>query len=86
MIFIMPIVIFLVSKLYYFKKEKPKNLIKESFLVGLYRMILAVVLDIVILVYGFGIGWNLFLKASWTMPIGYLEYIVFCIIGALIKK
>jgi uncharacterized RDD family membrane protein YckC len=31
MIFIMPIVIFLVSKLYYFKKEKPKNLSKNHF-------------------------------------------------------
>lgn len=86
MIFIIPIVVFLVSKFYYFKEEKPEELLKESFFVGFYWMVLAIVLDTIILVYGLGKGLDYFMKANWTMSIGYLEIILFCIVGAFGKK
>jgi len=84
-ILVVPIIVFLVSKFYYFKVEAPVELMKEAFLVGLYWMIVAIFFDIVFVVYGSGVGWDFFLQAEWTLPVLYTEIVVFTIIGAIKK-
>ena len=85
MLMVMPVVIFMVSRLLSFRhfRARKNNPIREGLAVGICWMLMAIALDIIILVYGFGIGWDFFAKANWTLPVGYLEYVVFCVAGAL---
>ncbi len=88
LLIIVPIGVYLLSRFYYFKKEEPKEAIKEGFLVGLYWMIAVIIVDVILV--GFIIepelGLDFILKADWKLLIVYLLIPVFSIIGALTKK
>jgi hypothetical protein len=85
MLLIMPFVIFLIAKYLYFNKIKVRQRIEGLYL-GIYWLVIAILLDIIILVYGFNIGWNYFLKANWTMPVGYAEYVIFAFLAGYFSK
>ena len=83
-IFLFPIVIFLYSKFLYFRKDETEASMKEGFYVGLYWLILAIVYDIIIVVYVLGVGWDFL--SNWVLIIHYIELVVFTILGALTEK
>ena len=83
-IFFFPIVIFLYSKFVYFRKEDKEAPIKEGFLVGLYWLVIAIIYDIILVVYILGVGWELF--SSWALIIHYAEIVVFTVLGAFTEK
>ena len=83
-IFIIPFVIFLYSKFVYFRKEDTEASIKEGFLVGLCWLIIAIIGDIIIVVYIFGAGWQFF--SNWVQYVLYAEIVVCTILGALTEK
>jgi len=83
-IFFFPIVIFLYSKFVYFRREDTEAPIKEGFLVGLYWSVIAIIYDIILVVYILGVGWELF--SSWALIIHYVEIVVFTFISALTEK
>jgi hypothetical protein len=85
MLLIMPFIIFLIAKYFYFNKIKIGQKIEGLYL-GAYWLAIALILDVIILVYGFNIGWNYFLKANWTMPAGYAEYIIFAFFAGYLSK
>ncbi len=84
-IFIIPIVVYLFSKFFYFRKLEPEKRILKGLLLGLYWLASTIVLDIILVVYGAGVGWVFFTEASWTLLVLYLEIISFSIVGALKK-
>ena len=75
--------VYILSRFYYFKKEKPKEALKEGFLVGLYWLIVIIILDVII--WG-GLGLDFILKADWKLLIAYLLIPVSFTIGALTRK
>lgn len=79
-----PIVIFLYAKFVYFRKEDTVASMKEGFLVGLYWLVLAIIYDIILVVYILGVGWELF--SSWVLIIHYAEIVVFTVLGSLTEK
>lgn len=81
---IFPFVVFFLSKFVYFRKEDTEASINEGFLVGLYWSIIAIIYDIILVVYILGIGWILF--ASWVLWVHYAEIVIFTILGALTEK
>ena len=83
-IFIIPFVVFLYSKFVYFRKEDTEASIKEGFLVGLCWLIIAIIGDIILVVYIMGFGWKLF--SSWMQYVLYAEIVVCTILGALTEK
>ena len=83
-IIIFPLVIFLYSKFVYFRKEDIQAPIKEGFLVGLYWLIIAIIYDIIVLVYILGVGWEVF--SSWVLIVHYVELVVFTVLGPLTEK
>jgi hypothetical protein len=85
MLLIMPFGIFIVAKYLYFNRVKVRQRIEGLYL-GIYWLVIAILLDIIILVYGFNIGWNYFLKANWTMPVGYAEYVIFAFLAGYFSK
>jgi len=82
------ILVYLLSRFYYFKKEEPKEAVKEGFLVGLYWMIATIILDVILVGFIFvpELGLDFILKADWKLLIAYLLIPVFFIIGALTRK
>jgi hypothetical protein len=85
MLLIMPFVIFLIAKYLYFNKIKVRQRIEGLYL-GIYWLVIAILLDIIILFYGFNIGWNYFLKANWTMPFRYADYVIFAFLASYFSK
>ena len=83
-IFLFPIIIFLYAKFVYFRKEDTVASMKEGFLVGLYWLVLAIIYDIILVVYILGVGWELF--SSWALIVHYAELLVFTVLGALTEK
>ena len=82
--FFFPIVIFLYSKFIYFRREDTEAPIKEGFLVGLYWSVIAIIYDIILVVYILGVGWEFF--SSWALLVHYAEIVVFTVLGALTEK
>ena len=82
-IFFFPIVIFLYSKFVYFRREDTEAPIKEGFLVGLYWLIIAIIYDVIVVVYVLGVGWEFL--SSWALIVHYIELVVSTVIGALTK-
>lgn len=80
---IMPLVILGVA-LFYLKKTRAT--VTKGLILGAYWMLLALLLDIIIIVYGLGVGWDFFLNSSWTLILGYSEYIIFGGVAPLIKR
>ncbi|MEM5814576.1 MAG: hypothetical protein QXD77_02060, partial [Candidatus Aenigmatarchaeota archaeon] len=78
-------VAYLVASFFYFKK-KPKEPLKEGFLLGLVFAVLSIVIEIPVMVYGFAAqtGWAWF--AQWNLWAGYALGIVACIVAAKMKK
>ena len=66
------ILTFLISKEYYFKGAKISNPIKEGLMLGIVLVVVAVLIDIPVMVYGFAAqsGWNYFMM--WHLQLGYL--------------
>ena len=83
-IFLFPIIIFLYAKYLYFRKEDKEAPMKEGILVGLYWLVLAIIYDIILVVYILGIGWELF--SSWALIVHYIELVVFTVLGAFTEK
>ena len=83
-IFLFPIVIIFYSKFAYFRREDTVASMKEGFLVGLYWLILAIIYDIIVVVYILGIGWEFL--SSWALIVHYVELVVFTALGALTEK
>ena len=79
-IFLFPIIIFLYAKYLYFRKEDTEAPMKEGILVGLYWLVLAIIYDIILVVYILGVGWELF--SSWALIIHYAELFIFTVFGA----
>lgn len=75
----------LISKEYYFKGLKITNPIKEGFMLGLILVVIAILIDIPVMVYGFATdGWNYFM--SWDIIIGYILTLFIPIIPAYKAK
>ncbi len=83
-LFFFPIIIFLYSKFVYFRREDTEASMKEGSLVGLYWSVIAIIYDIILVVYILGVGWELF--SSWDLIIHYAEIVVFTVLGALTEK
>ena len=80
------ILTFLISKEYYFKGAKISNPIKEGLMLGIVLVIVAVLIDIPVMVYGFAsqVGWNYFMY--WHLQLGYLLTLVIPILVAYKSK
>lgn len=80
------ILTFLISKEYYFKGAKVSNPIKEGLMLGIVLVIVAVLIDIPVMVYGFAAqsGWNYFMM--WHLLLGYLLTLVIPILVAYKSK
>ena len=76
------IVLFLLVKYYYFK-QKPENPIKIGLTLGTLLAIITFIIEVPLLVYGFGIGWGHY--QIWYVWIQYLLVIISPIIAAIMK-
>jgi hypothetical protein len=76
------IVIFLLVKYYYFK-QKPENPMNIGLTLGILLAIITFILEVPILVYGFGMGWEHYHR--WYVWIQYLVVIISPIIAAIMK-
>ena len=88
MLFIMPLVIYPIARFSTLRGLEARLPMRcwEGFKTGLAWMLLAILLDTLILVYGFGIGWDFFLKADWTLPAGYAEYVLSVTLASIFVK
>jgi uncharacterized membrane protein (DUF441 family) len=77
---------FLISREYYFKGVKVSSPIKEGFMFGIVLVIVAVLIDIPVMVYGFAAqsGWNYFMY--WHLQLGYLLTLIVPILVAYRTK
>ena len=76
------IVIFLLTRYYYFR-QKPKNPLINGVLLGILLATITFIIEIPLIVYGFGMGWEIYL--FWIVWIQYLLVIIAPIIAALTK-
>ena len=76
------VAIFLLTRYYYFR-QKPKNPLIEGLLLGILLAIITFIIEIPLIVYGFGMGWEIYL--FWIVWVQYLLVIVSPIIAALTK-
>lgn len=76
------IVIFLLTRLYHFR-QKPKNPLKAGVTLGLLLATITFLIEIPLIVYGFGIGWKIYL--FWMTWIHYSLVILSSITAALTK-
>ena len=76
------IAIFLLARYYYFR-QKPKNPLIDGLLLGVLLAIITFIIEILLLVYGFGMGWEIYL--FWIVWIQYLVVIISPIIAALTR-
>ena len=86
MVVISSVTVFLVVKEYYFKGMKFKNPLKEGLMLGIAMTVLAVLIDVVVMVYGFAsdVGWGYFM--SWHLVLGYLLGVVIPVLVAYRMK
>lgn len=70
------IVLYLISKEYYFKGMKVKDPLKEGLMFGIFITAIIFLIEIPVMVYGFAAdkGWNYF--TGWHLLLGYLLNIV----------
>lgn len=85
-IFVIPIVTVTLAKYLYLDKVKPGFPAREGVLLGAYWLILVLILDVIVIVVGFGAGSEYFTEANWTMPVGYAEFVVAGYIAGLTAK
>ena len=80
------VVMFLISKEYYFKGMKVSNPFKEGLIFGIVVTVIIFLLEVLVMVYGFAsnVGWNYFL--NWHLILGYLLNIVIPILVAYKSK
>lgn len=80
------ILTFLISKEYYFKGAKVSSPIKEGLMLGIVLVVVAVLIDIPVMVYGFAAqsGWNYFMY--WHLQLGYLLTLVVPVLVAYKSK
>ena len=76
------ITIFLLTRYYYFR-QKPKNPLTEGLLLGIILAAITFIIEITLIVYGFGMGWEIY--QFWIIWIQYPLVIVSAIIAALTK-
>ena len=76
------VAIFLLTRYYYFR-QKPKNPLIDGLLLGILLAIITFIIEIPLIVYGFGMGWEIYL--FWIVWVQYLLVIVSPIIAALTK-
>ena len=76
------ITIFLLTRYYYFR-QKPKNPLTEGLLLGIILAAITFIIEIKLIVYGFGMGWEIY--QFWIIWIQYPLVIVSAIIAALTK-
>jgi hypothetical protein len=74
--------IFLLTRYYYFRR-KPKNPIADGLILGILLAAITFIIEIVLVVYGFGMGWEIY--QFWTIWIQYPLIIISPIIAALTK-
>ncbi len=83
----MPLPIFLLSWRLFSRHGKRHGKRRDRVVCGLEAgivwMIMAILLDILIIVFIFGVGMSFFSNASWTLVAGYLEYPAFSLLGSL---
>ena len=76
------IVIFLLTRYYYFR-QKPKNPLTDGLLLGILLVAFTFLLEISLIVYGFGMGWGIY--QFWIIWIQYPLVLISPIIAALTK-
>ena len=76
------IAIFLLTRYYYFR-QKPKNPLTDGLLLGILLVAITFIIDISLIVYGFGMGWGIYL--FWIIWIQYPVVLISAIIAALTK-
>ena len=76
------ITIFLLTRYYYFR-QKPKNPLTEGLLLGILLAAITFIIEITLIVYGFGMGWGIY--QFWIIWIQYPLVIVSATIAALTK-
>ncbi len=74
--------IFLLTRHYYFG-EKPKHPLKDGFLLGILIALITFIIEILLVVYGYGMGWGIFL--FWNVWFQYFLVVVSPIIAAITK-
>jgi uncharacterized membrane protein len=74
--------IFYLTRYYYFDK-KPKNPLKEGILLGCLLALINFLIEVPLVVYFYGMGWNIYL--FWSVWTQYLLVILTPIIAALTK-
>ena len=77
---------FLVAKYYYFKGMDAKNPVMEGLKLGIVLVVVAFLIEVPVMVYGFAAtqGWGYF--KSWNIMLGYLLMLVVPIFAAYKKK
>ena len=80
------ILTFLISREYYFKGVKISSPIKEGLMFGIVLVVVAVLIDIPVMVYGFAsqYGWSYFM--FWHLQLGYLLTLIIPILVAYRMK
>lgn len=76
------IAVFLLTRYYYFR-QKPKSPLIDGLLLGMLLAIITFIIEILLLVYGFGMGWEIYL--FWMVWVQYLLVAISPIIAALTK-
>ena len=79
------IAVFLVANMFYFKK-KPKNPLNEGAVLGLTMAIVAFLIEIPVMAYGFAAEMGLNWFAQWNILAGYVLSIIAAIVAAMQKK
>ena len=74
--------IFLLTRYYYFR-QKPKKPLTDGFLLGILLAIITFIIEISLIVYGFGMGWGIYL--FWIIWIQYPLVLLSPIVAALTK-
>jgi hypothetical protein len=80
------VLIYLISKEFYFKDMKIANPIKEGLVLGMVMDVVMFLIDIPLMVYGFAAssGWSYFM--NWHMLLGYLLTLIIPVLVAYRKK
>jgi hypothetical protein len=76
------IAIFLLTRYYYFR-QKPKNPLSEGLLLGILLVVITLIMEITLVVYGLGMGWEIY--QFWIIWIQYPLVLISPIIAALTK-
>lgn len=82
MVVIVAVLTFLIAKYYYFKGMRRLNAVKDGLMLGVVLVIITIVIDIPVMVYGFAAeqGWSYLM--TWHMLLGYLLMLVMPVLAA----